>query len=506
MATPHRFALTLLVLLTGREGASFLPSALPQHQHRVSAASNTADSRSTSRANQQNDSYNYNYNYSRQSSSSPSSTSLGLTSLSVTELKRLLAERGVDYRDCLEKNDLIQRLYETHDMRITSPQPFGPAALSSDENRIVNTFNAVSPSVAYIQTMVTTGGPRSLSLQGTEVPQGAGSGFLWDDRGHVVTNYHVVAAGARGRSRSLPTKVKVRLQGMTDACDATVVGVEPEKDLAVLKLSGVPLPRPIDVGSSSELMVGQTCLAIGNPFGLDYTLTTGVVSALGREVQGYGGRPIKGCIQTDASINPGNSGGPLLDSNGRLIGVNTAIFAPGAAAGIAGNVGIGFAIPVDTVRRVVNQLIRYGRVVRPTLGINVSDDRVTRSIEAQLRRKLDGVLVAEVLPGSPAEDAGMRATAIQGDGSVILGDLVVEVNGEPVKQVEDLLSEIEERKEGEVVDLLVQRGCDPARTEIVQVRLTSRDRFRGTGAGTNNPRNVRRSGRLSPTFGGQAWQ
>ena len=159
--------------------------------------------------------------------------------------------------------------------------------------------------------MVATAGgsPRSLSLPGTEVPQGAGSGFLWDDQGHVVTNYHVVAAGARGRgrSRSLPTKVKVRLQGMREACDATVVGVEPEKDLAVLKLSGVPLPRPIDVGSSNDLMVGQTCLAIGNPFGLDYTLTTGVVSALGREVQGYGGRPIKGCIQTDASINPGET-------------------------------------------------------------------------------------------------------------------------------------------------------------------------------------------------------
>ena len=206
------------------------------------------------------------------------------------------------------------------------------------------------------------------------------------------------------------------------------------------------------------------------------------------------------------SPSSGNSGGPLLDSNGRLIGVNTAIFAPGAAAGLAGNVGIGFAIPVDTVRRVVNQLIRYGRVVRPTLGINASDDRVTRSIEAQLRRKLDGVLVAEVKPGSPAEDAGMRATSIRGDGSVILGDLVVKVNGEPVKQVEDLLSEIEERKEGEVVDLLVLRGCDPARPEILQVRLTSRDRFRSTGDGAKNPRNVRRSGGLSPTFGGQAWQ
>ena len=207
-------------------------------------------------------------------------------------------------------------------------------------------------------------------------------------------------------------------------------------------------------------------------------------------------------------IHAGNSGGPLLDSSGRLIGVNTAIFAPGAAAGIAGNIGIGFAIPVDTVRRVVNQLIRYGRVVRPTIGINVSDDRVTRSIGAQLRRRLDGVLVAEVLPGSPAEEAGMRATSIQGDGSVVLGDLIAEVDGEPVKQVEDLLSAIEERREGDVVSLSLYRGCDPARPEILQVRLTSRDRFRRTdGEPTNLRNNYRRSGRLSPMFGGgQAWQ
>merc|ERR1712157_408380 len=182
-----------------------------------------------------------------------------------------------------------------------------------------------------------------------------------------------------------------------------VVGIEPEKDLAVLRLRDRSnLPRPIDVGTSNDLQVGQSVLAIGNPFGLDDTLTTGVVSAVGRDGDGIGGRPIKGCIQTDAAINPGNSGGPLLDSSGRLIGVNTAIFSPGGGK-FAGNVGIGFAIPVDTVRRVVNQIIRYGKIVRPSIGINIIDDRLVKYIEQQLPggRTLDGCLIAGVVPNSP---------------------------------------------------------------------------------------------------------
>jgi S1-C subfamily serine protease len=183
-------------------------------------------------------------------------------------------------------------------------------------------------------------------------------------------------------------------------------------------------------------------LAIGNPFGLDYTLTTGVVSALGRDVDGVGGRPIKGCIQTDAAINPGNSGGPLLDSRGRLIGINTAILALNRA-GHGGSIGIGFAIPVDTVRRVVSQIIRYGRVVRPSLGINVLDDAIKRSYETQLRRKLPGVLVVEVIPDSPAERAGLRPARFRG-ADVVLGDLITHVNGDPTRQV---------RAQGEVARL-----------------------------------------------------
>ena len=507
MPSASSFALIALTLLSASgQGTSFVPATSP--------------ARAATRLLFQSDDDNYYYAKHQEqqqrgaddentSTSTNTAAGAGLSSLSVTELKRILSERGVDFRDCLEKRDLVDRLVQTNGRREAwgrRPSSAGADHLGAEEKRLVNTVSSVSPSVAYIQT-VSSGGPRSLSLRGTEVPQGAGSGFLWDDRGHVVTNFHVVAAGAtagtRGRgSLQLPGKVKVRLQGMEKALDATVVGVEPEKDLAVLKLpAGVPLPRPVDVGTSNDLMVGQTVLAIGNPFGLDYTLTTGVVSALGREVQGYGGRPIKGCVQTDASINPGNSGGPLLDSSGRLIGVNTAIYAPGAAAGLAGNVGIGFAIPVDTVRRVVNQLIRYGKVVRPTIGINVSEDRVTRSIEAALRRKLDGVLVAEVLPGSPAEKAGTIPTVFRGDGSVVLGDLVVEVDGVAVRQVEDLLSEIEDKKEGDVVSVRVLRGCDPSKAQTLRVRLTGRENIRDA-AGPNERigTNFRRNGNMNPTF------
>ena len=234
-----------------------------------------------------------------------------LGSLSVTELKRLLSERGIDFRDCLEKRDLIERLRMSQSWNPNMQQrmpSFPMEGLSDQEQSRINTFKRVSPSVANIKTTTLTPQLRGLQLQGLEVPQGSGSGFLWDEKGHVVTNFHVVSAGRR--DGALPSTVKVKLAGMAEAMDADIVGVEPEKDLAVLKLRNVDfrrgqnLPRPIDVGTSNDLQVGQSVMAIGNPFGLDDTLTTGIVSALGRDVAGIGGRPIHGCIQTDASINP----------------------------------------------------------------------------------------------------------------------------------------------------------------------------------------------------------
>lgn len=391
------------------------------------------------------------------------------SSLSVSELKRLLSSRGVDFRDCLEKRDLVERLESSKHLATGTGTILPRASLSSEETKLIDTFQRVSPAVAFITTTVRA--TQRFSLQEMEVPVGTGSGFLWDDKGHVVTNYHVVASQG-----NVPKKLKVKLAGMAEASEAIVVGVEPAKDLAVLKIpvstrSGNNLPKPLDVGTSSDLQVGQSVLAIGNPFGLDNTLTTGVVSATGRDVQGVGGRPIKGCIQTDAAINPGNSGGPLLDSSGRLIGVNTAIYTGGTSRG---NVGIGFAIPVDTVRRVVNQIIRYGKVVRPTLGIQVVDDRIVQNIGRQLRRNLDGVLIAEVLPNSPAASL-LQPTTMNGDGTINLGDLITHIDGEPVKQVEDLLSEVEKKREGDTVRLTVMRKG--VKGEYITVKLASRDRM-----------------------------
>lgn len=395
-----------------------------------------------------------------------------LDALSVTELKRLLSERGVDFRDCLEKRDLVDRLKNSR--ASSSRQPTRPLMdLSSHEQSLIETFKRVSPCVANIKTTTVVKAQDGLRLRSLEVPQGTGSGFLWDDKGHVVTNYHVISAGRK--DGNLPTSVKVKLAGMAEVLDADIVGFEPEKDIAVLKVRDRRnLPRPIDVGTSNDLQVGQSVLAVGNPFGLDDTLTTGIVSALGRDVDGIGGRPIHGCIQTDAAINPGNSGGPLLDSRGRLIGVNTAIFSPNGA----GNVGIGFAIPVDTVRRVVNQIILYGKVVRPTLGISVVDDRIVRNIGQQLGRALEGCLVAEVMPNSPASMAGIQATSMNTDGSIVLGDLIAGVNGERVRQAEDLISAIEEKNDGETVSLSVLRKCDPLRSQTIEVTLTTRDKLK----------------------------
>ena len=230
----------------------------------------------------------------------------GLASLSVTELKRLLSERGVDFRDCLEKRDLVERLQQSQ----ASPHRMASVPLtnlSDYEQARINTFKQVSPCVANIKTSTLVSQQRGLQFRSLEVPSGSGSGFLWDTKGHVVTNFHVLVGGRR--DGSLPRTVKVKLAGMMDVMDADVVGVEPEKDLAVLKLKNFKkLPRPIDVGTSNDLQVGQSVMAIGNPFGLDDTLTTGVISALGRDVNGIGGRPIHGCIQTDAAINPGKRG------------------------------------------------------------------------------------------------------------------------------------------------------------------------------------------------------
>ncbi len=323
--------------------------------------------------------------------------------------------------------------------------------LAADEQSTIEIFREASPSVVYITSTALEYRRSLFSLNLFEIPQGAGSGFIWNNEGYVVTNYHVIAGA---------DAVEVTLAD-NSVWPARFVGGEPDKDLAVLKIEApTERVRPLPVGKSSDLQVGQKVFAIGNPFGLDQTLTTGVVSALGREITSVTGRPIRDVIQTDAAINPGNSGGPLLDSAGRLIGVNTQIASPSGA-----NVGIGFAVPVDIVNHVVPQIIRHGRVIRPGLGIHAVPDSVARRLDIQ------GVLIADVLPGSGAEEAALRGTLVTQRGQVRrLGDIITKVDGKPTANLYDLLDALEEHKVGDQVPVTYIRDGEP---QEASVRLRS---------------------------------
>ncbi len=273
------------------------------------------------------------------------------------------------------------------------------------------------------------------------VPRGTGSGFIWDDSGHVVTNFHVIQGAS---------EATVKLADGRDY-QAALVGASPDHDIAVLKI-GVGFKRPpaVPIGMSADLKVGQKVFAIGNPFGLDWTLTTGIVSALDRSLPGETGRAaIEHLIQTDAAINPGNSGGPLLDSAGRLIGINTAIYSPSGASA-----GIGFAVPVDTVMRVVPQLIKTGKYIRPALGIEV-DEQLNARLQALTG--LQGVFVLRVTPGSAAQKAGLSGVEVTAQG-ILPGDRISSIDGVAVADVAKLLARLDERKVGDVVVLSVERA------------------------------------------------
>jgi S1-C subfamily serine protease len=308
--------------------------------------------------------------------------------------------------------------------------------LQDEERATISLFEHASPAVVYITSLTVRRNAFSLDL--TQIPQGSGSGFIWDREGHVVTNYHVIA-GASGARVTLADQ---------STWDARLVGGAPEKDLAVLKIDAPAskLP-PLPIGRSENLRVGQSVFAIGNPFGLDQTLTTGVISALGREIQSAAGVPIRDVVQTDAAINPGNSGGPLLDSAGRLIGVNTAIYSPSGAYA-----GIGFAIPAHDVSWVVPDLIRYGRVQRPTLGIELAPEGFAQ------RLGLEGAVIYRVAPGSGAAAAGLRGLGQDSRGRVELGDVIVTLNGTAVASSGDLLLALENQKAGATVRVGLLRG------------------------------------------------
>jgi S1-C subfamily serine protease len=271
---------------------------------------------------------------------------------------------------------------------------------------------------------------------------------VWDKSGLIVTNFHVIA-GAH--------KLTVTLQDQSEY-PAEVIGVAPEKDLAVLRIDDPPDDLvTLPMGDSSELTVGRKVLAIGNPFGLDTTLTTGIVSALGREIQSPSNRKIRGVIQTDAAINPGNSGGPLLNSLGQLVGVNTAIYSPSGASA-----GIGFAIPVNTVKQVVPELIAYGRVLRPIIGVELASDRWVR------RYRIKGLPVVHVYPGLPAHRAGMEGARRTSQRGIELGDIIVEVAGRRVRTQDDYLSALEQHEPGDVIAIKTRKDD---REKTYQVEL-----------------------------------
>ncbi|MBI5914265.1 MAG: trypsin-like peptidase domain-containing protein [Bacteroidetes bacterium] len=310
-----------------------------------------------------------------------------------------------------------------------------PPGLNEGEKATIRLFENSAPSVAFITTSQLRQDYWTRNVM--EIPQGSGSGFVWDKNGHVITNYHVIQGA---------DKAQVTLADRT-TWDAELVGAAPEKDLAVLKITAPKSTlRPIPVGVSENLLVGQTVLAIGNPFGLDQTLTTGIISALGREIKSVSGTPIRDVIQTDAAINPGNSGGPLLNSSGELIGVNTAIYSPSGASA-----GIGFSIPVDVVKWVVPDLIQFGKINRPTLGVEVATAQVTQ------RLGLEGALITHVIEGGAAAREGLQPTYRDRNGRIRLGDSIVAINGEKVSSSNDLMLILEKYKAGDSVKVSIVR-------------------------------------------------
>ncbi|TXI21793.1 MAG: PDZ domain-containing protein [Nitrosomonas sp.] len=332
---------------------------------------------------------------------------------------------------------LIESLFVPEKGEIRTVTARGDLAL--DERTTIELFEQSRDSVVFISTTKLV---RDIWTRNVfAVPRGNGSGFFWDDAGHIVTNFHVIQGAS---------EATVKLADGRDY-KAALIGVSPAHDIAVLKIGvGFKRPNPIPIGTSHNLKVGQKVFAIGNPFGLDWTLTTGIISALDRSLASDNGTAIEHLIQTDAAINPGNSGGPLLDSAGRLIGINTAIYSPSGASA-----GIGFAVPVDTIMRVVPQIIDKGKYIRPSLGISV-DERFNDRIVQLLN--IRGVVVLNVAPGSAAEKAGLKGAAISIEGNITPQDIIIAINGKKVESVSKLLARIDDFNVGDVVTLTVFRN------------------------------------------------
>ena len=316
-------------------------------------------------------------------------------------------------------------------------------ALLPDEKNTINIFNSNVKSVVNVTSkQVVRTRVDWFDFDTREIPVGAGSGFVWDKLGHIVTNFHVVARGG---------SFVISFHKDKKQYEAKVVGVEPKKDIAVLKLVEQPSRlHPVSVGNSQSLKVGQKALAIGNPFGLDHTLTQGIISALDRKIQGIGGVEIHQMIQTDCSINPGNSGGPLLDSSGQLIGMNTSIYSQSGSSA-----GVGFAVPVNTIKRLVPQLIQYGKIQRPGLGILLFEDSTERHFKSVYGIK-QGLIIKSVMPGGSAEKAGLKGMS-RDRRYYVLGDVILEVDGKKVNDYNDIYHALDNKKIGDQVTIKYRR-------------------------------------------------
>jgi S1-C subfamily serine protease len=338
---------------------------------------------------------------------------------------------------------------------ITPPANITDPALATDEQNNIEVYKAIAPGVVNISS---TAMVREFFGLMVEPREGTGSGSVIDEQGNILTNYHVIENAQ---------KLTVSFGGGKNYA-ARVIGGDQDTDLAVIRLTEMPRESLtiVPMADSDRLTVGQKVLAIGNPFGLDRTLTTGVISGLQRPIRAQNGRPIEGAIQTDASINPGNSGGPLLDSHGRMIGINSQILSPSGASA-----GVGFAIPVNIAKRIVPELIRNGEVRRPKLGIST---RNVESLANQVRMPVsDGVLILEVQPGGSAASAGLRGLVQTDDGSIELGDIIVGINGEKIANNDDLYRALDKHQIGETVNVEIMRN---GRRMSLPVRLAEAPR------------------------------
>jgi S1-C subfamily serine protease len=327
-----------------------------------------------------------------------------------------------------------------------SPAPI--SGLTEDEQNTIDIVKKTTNSVVFVTNIQLV---RDFFYQEEAVARGTGSGFVWDSSGHIVTNYHVIEEGDVF-AVTLPNQ---------EYRKARLVGIVREKDIAVLQVEGdLKGLAPLTIGSSANLMVGQKVIAIGNPYGFDHSVTTGIVSALGRNIRGAGNVTIRDMIQTDASINPGNSGGPLLNSDGQLIGMNTMIYSQTGASA-----GIGFAVPVDTIKRVVPQLIKYGKVIRPGLGTSYLQEQYTR------RYNIEGVVVLDVAPNSPADRAGIKGLARNRFGQLYMRDIIVGIDDHKITSYDDLYNTLDNYRVGDRVTVTVERDGEKRKVQLTLIRL-----------------------------------